>query len=189
MEAQKTHKIVSFVGGHTGEWKVAEIVPVIGSTLATPNYLSIHKEDLSLETEQASDWVLKGFASNLRYTTREEKNILDVNPSVLGKIENQFAVMIPIKKKETWWAMTQDERRKILEENSRHIEIGSKYLTSINRQLYHSRDLGEVFDFITWFEFSEENKSKFDELLAALRKTEEWSYVEREVEVRLMKII
>lgn len=85
--------------------------------------------------------------------------------------------------------MTQDERRKILEENSRHIEIGSKYLTSINRQLYHSRDLGEVFDFITWFEFSEENKTKFDELLAALRKTEEWSYVEREVEVRLVKTV
>jgi hypothetical protein len=47
------------------------------------------------------------------------------------------------------------------------------------------RELGEPFDFLTWFEWSEEHSSLFDELLGALRATEEWTYVEREVEVRL----
>jgi hypothetical protein len=55
----------------------------------------------------------------------------------------------------------------------------------VARKLHHSRDLGEPFDFLTWFEFSPRDEAAFDALLARLRSTEEWRYVEREVEVRL----
>ena len=52
---------------------------------------------------------------------------------------------------------------------------------------YHSRDLGEPFDFLTWFEFAPQHDAAFDELLGMLRSTEEWRYVEREVEIRLSR--
>jgi hypothetical protein len=60
-----------------------------------------------------------------------------------------------------------------------------KYLPAIARRLYQSRELGESFDFLTWFEYSPDDSNRFGELLAMLRATEEWQYVEREVHVRL----
>ena len=75
-----------------------------------------------------------------------------------------------------------------LEDKSRHIAGSMKYLPAIARQLYHCRDLGEPFDFLTWFEFAPEHEAAFDALLAELRASVEWAYVEREVEFRLKRI-
>ena len=71
------------------------------------------------------------------------------------------------------------------EETSHHTAIGLDYLPAIARRLHHSRDIGEPFDFLTWFEFAPQRKPEFDELLTRLRAAKEWSYVEREVEIRL----
>ena len=76
-----------------------------------------------------------------------------------------------------------DERREILEAKSHHIPGSSSSLQA--RQLYHCRDLGEPFDFITWFEYAPEHATMFEELVAMLRATEEWTFVEREVDLRL----
>ena len=96
----------------------------------------------------------------------------------------------PDKKSDAWWSLTQDERRDVLELQSRHIEIGLKYLPPIARRLHHCRDLGVVqpFDFLTWFEFAPAHESLFADLLQALRATPEWRYVEREMEVRLERV-
>lgn len=85
--------------------------------------------------------------------------------------------------------MTQDERRAIFENQSHHTATGLKYLPAIARRLHHCRDLptSEPFDFLTWFEFAERDAKLFDQLLLELRQTEEWKYVEREVEIRLIK--
>lgn len=95
--------------------------------------------------------------------------------------------MIAIRKTEAWWALAQDERRRIFEERSHHIRTGLAYLPAIARRLHHCRDLGseEPFDFLTWFEFAPRDAAAFDALVAALRGSEEWSYVEREVDLRL----
>ena len=53
------------------------------------------------------------------------------------------------------------------------------------RRLYHSRDLGEPFDFLTWFEFAPADQAGFDELVGMLRATDEWSFVDREIDIRL----
>jgi hypothetical protein len=50
----------------------------------------------------------------------------------------------------------------------------------------HRRDLGEPFDFSTWFEYAPDDARAVEELLARLRDTEEWKYVERETDVRLI---
>ncbi|MGH8472822.1 MAG: hypothetical protein ACREVJ_10305, partial [Gammaproteobacteria bacterium] len=58
----------------------------------------------------------------------------------------------------------------------------------IARRLHHSRDLGEPFDFITWFDYAPEHERDFDALLAELRAGEEWTYVEREIDIRLVQV-
>jgi len=49
------------------------------------------------------------------------------------------------------------------------------------RRLHHCRDLGEPepFDFVTLFDYSETDARAFDEMLAELRASEEWKYVEQ----------
>ncbi len=83
--------------------------------------------------------------------------------------------------------MPQDERRRIFEETSQHIRIGIEYLPGISRILHHCRDLetAEPFDFLTWFDFAPQHAQAFEEMVGQLRATEEWNYVEREVDVRL----
>jgi chlorite dismutase len=176
--------ITSFVGGMAGSWTILSCTAMAGQPIVNAKKLNIMTGEFD---NNNCNWILKGFKSNLRYTTKQEEEILDLNPSILGKPENNFAALIPIKKSEEWWLLAQDERRKILEEKSHHIEIGSRYLSPISRSLYHSRDIGEEFDFLTWFEFSENHIEKFNELAELLRKTEEWKYVIREVDIRLRK--
>ena len=53
-----------------------------------------------------------------------------------------------------------------------------------NTCLHHSRELGEPFDFLTWFEYAPEHADAFEELVRRLRSTAEWRYVEREVDIR-----
>jgi chlorite dismutase len=97
------------------------------------------------------------------------------------------AALIPIRKSDAWWELTQDERRAVFEARSRHIALGLEYLPAVARRLHHSRDLGEPFDFLTWFEYAPEAAADFEELVARLRATEEWTFVQREVDVRLTR--
>ena len=125
--------------------------------------------------------------SSLRYTERAEKQQLIAVQAGLGRSEATCAALIPIRKSQAWWELTQEERRKIFEDKSHHIASSLRFLPAIARQLYHCRDLGEPFDFLTWFEFAPAHASLFEELVGMLRRTEEWTYVEREVDVRVVK--
>ena len=64
-----------------------------------------------------------------------------------------------------------------------------KYVSAIARRLFHSRELLEPFDFLTWFEFTPEHEAAFDEMVHAMRETEEWKYVVREVDLRLTRAV
>lgn len=66
--------------------------------------------------------------------------------------------------------------------------IGATYAAIISRRLYHARDLGEPFDFLTWFEYTPQQAPAFEELVARLRGTPGWTYVEREVDIRLARV-
>jgi chlorite dismutase len=108
---------------------------------------------------------------------------------VLGRPEATLGALIPIKKSAKWWAMTQDERRAIFEERSKHVSIGLKYLPGVARRLHHCRDLEDdvPFDFITFFDYAPNDEAGFDAMLNELRATEEWNFVEREVDIRLVR--
>ncbi len=132
-----------------------------------------------------SSWVLQSFSSNIRYAKRDEISTLQAVQPGLNRSEAISAVLIPIKKSAQWWEMAQDERRAIFEEESHHTAVGLEYLPGVARRLLHCRDLGEPFDFLTWFEFAPAHTTAFNELLQRMRSSKEWEYVEREVEVRL----
>ena len=181
-------RMFSFVGGDTGPWRVVRVTAVMGEPLRRVNRVELVSDDAT-STAPDSAWVLRGITSNERYVTREEKSQLVAKQQGLGRSEATSAALIPLRKSAAWWALTQDERRAILEERSRHIQIGLRYLPEVARRLHHFRDLSaaEPFDFITWFEFAPTHERAFDNLLAELRASEEWKYVDREVDLRLVR--
>lgn len=176
--------IATFVGGLNGRWRIDSISAPVGSTLREAPRLDIVAGQLA-EPPVGSAWLLRGAASNLRYTSRSERAGLAAAQAPLGRAEATRAALIPIRKSGDWWALAQDERRAIFEEQSAHIAVGQRYLPAIARQLRHCRDLGEPFDFLTWFEYAPESEPAFEELLAALRGSAEWRFVDREVDIRL----
>lgn len=183
-----TSRLFSFVGGNVGPWRVASAWAVVGEPI-TQTARVIVLPDLVAEANSTAGWVLRGITSNERYVVRGEKDQLLAKQQGLGRPEATCAALIPIRKIPAWWALTQDERRAIFEEQSHHTRIGLNYLPAVARRLHHCRDLSgsEPFDFLTWFEFAPEHEASFDQMVAELRASPEWAYVEREVDIRLVR--
>lgn len=177
--------LFSFVAGDMGDWRIERMEMICGDGLPPARRLSMVRGDA--DADEGTAWVLRGVTSNLRYTTDVERRSLVSSQAGLGRSEARCAALIPISKSAQWWQLAQDERRRIFEETSHHIEIGHQYLPAVARQLHHCRDLGETFDFLTWFEYDASNEAAFDDLVRKLRETEEWRYVDREVDIRLMR--
>lgn len=176
----------SFVAGDRGTWTILRISAVTGDTLPAAVRLSVD-DGHAVTTPPSATWVLRGVAGHVRYVNHGEKATLAAVQPPLGRPQATLAAFIPVRKSAAWWELAQDERRNILEERSHHIAAGMKYLPAIARRLYQARELGEPFDFLTWFEYAKEHAAAFEELTALLRTTEEWKYVEREVDIRLAR--
>ncbi len=176
--------LFNFMGGEKGVWKIEIIKPIIGETI--PNAARLEIIEGKIE-HPAHHWILRGVTSFERYVTTNEKKALKAIQPPLNRPEAICAALIPIKKMPAWWELAPDERRRIFEAQSKHIEIGMKYLPAVARKLFHCREIGEHFDFLTWFEFAPEHAEAFEELLVFLRNSEEWTYVEREVDIRLSR--
>lgn len=181
-----------FRGGSTGEWRVTSQVTVTGEPLPAAPFLSIRPSldgpDLGLEGWEKGPWLLRGTNSHVRYSERAEVEALDERRAILGRPGSTRAALIPIRKSAAWWDLAQDERRRVMEADSHHIAQSIAYLPAIARRLYHCRDLIEPFDFLTWFEFAPEDEGLFDQLVAKLRASPEWDYVDREVDIRLERV-
>ena len=181
-----TERLFSFVGGNTGSWQVVEMKTITGMPLINVSNIDVISGPTLLSQDAA--WLLRGITSNERYLTQEEKQLLVAKQQGLGRPEATCAALIPIRKNVSWWNLAQDKRREIFEEQSRHVETGLRYLPAVARRLHHCRDLGsnEPFDFLTWFEYAPSDSSAFDKLTAELRASREWSYVDREIDIRLI---
>jgi len=176
---------VAFDGGAQGEWRVEAMTTLAGEPLAPVERLHVRTASRDLAAD--ARWTIQGVPSNMRYATRRELDALALVQPVLGRSNCTSAALIPIRKSAAWWMLAQDERRSIFEEDSRHNAIGMQYLPGVARRLLHARDLGGMFDFLTWFEFDEGMEASFDQLVSELRRTREWSYVDREIDIRLKK--
>jgi Chlorite dismutase len=133
----------TFTAGDSGHWQMLRVAPAIGEALSPATHLAVADGTTIAAPAAAADagWCLTGVASHVRYVERAEKNALVAVQAGLGRAEATRAALIPIKKSAAWWDLTQDERRKIFEDKSRHIAASMKYLPAIARQLYHARDL------------------------------------------------
>jgi hypothetical protein len=182
-----TQRIFGFMGGKTGFWRVVEMNTIAGAPLESVTRIDVIDREVSLPAGAA--WLLRGITSNERYVTRDERSKLVARQPGLGRPRSTHAALIPLRKNGAWWALAQDERRAIFEDQSTHIKTGLKFLPAVARRLHHCRDLGqnEPFDFLTWFEFSPADTGAFDELLGELRSSREWDYVEREIDIRLVR--
>ena len=176
--------LVHFTAGDTGEWAVREVRAVRGPALDLAPRLAVTEG----AAPPAGAWSLRGVVSSLRYTTAAERAALAAKQQGLGRPAARCAALIPIRKSAAWWALAQDERRAIMEERSRHNAVGMEYLPAIARRLHHSRDLGEGWDFLTWFEYAEADEPAFEQLLRRLRDSEEWRHVEAELDIRLERL-
>lgn len=160
---------------------------VVGAPLQPVTSLTSYPQHLLATDVPGSAWVLRGTNTQVRYVERDEQALLRAVQPSLGRQDCTHAALIPIRKNQAWWDLSQDERRAIFETRSQHIASTMKYLPAIARRLHQSRELGEPFDFLTWFEYAPEHVEVFEELVQSLRATEEWSYVDREIDMRLVR--
>ena len=87
----------TFIGGNTGSWRIVDLMPVVGETLAVAERLEISNESASVIPSGAK-WSLRGVASNERYTIRAEKDLLLGRQVALGRPEATCAALIPSRK-------------------------------------------------------------------------------------------
>jgi len=184
-EQSSDTNIVAFVAGPEGQWRIDGILAPKGETLPPAAHLAVIEGDGVDEAK--GRWVLRGVVLPAVYTNEGEDDALAAEQQPLGRPEARCATLIAVRKSPAWWAMSHDERRAVIEENSHHIAVGLEYLPAVARRLHHAHELSEPFDFLAWFEYAPADQDAFDELLGRLRATEEWSFVEREVDVRVTR--
>jgi hypothetical protein len=181
-----TGRLTHFVGGDTGEWAVTSQRVLTGPAIPQVARVSMVPSPKPVPGEAI--WKLRGVAND-RYTTLGEKQSLISTQAPISRREATRAALILLRKNDDWWKLAQDERRAIFEEQSHHIAIGMRYLPAIARKLLHCRDLGdeEPFDFLGFLDFAPNDEAALDEMLAELRATLEWSFMEREIDIRLSR--
>jgi len=138
-----------------------------------------------------------GVVQHSHYTSDQQRELLDrISLPELAASRNTIAVLIPIRKSEEWWSLSQDQRQAYFRRTQSwdgHTAIGLGFADRIFRRLYHSRYLGMRldYDFLTYFEFEEKYRRDFRALLSELRDTRlnpEWKFVDKEFEVWMTKI-
>ena len=123
--AASVARLFTFVGGNVGPWRVARVDCVTGEPLLAAERLSLTAGAVPVLPHGAA-WVLRGITSNERYVVRDEKVALLSKQESLGRAAFTWAALIPIRKTAAWWALAQDERRKVFEAQSEHIATGFK---------------------------------------------------------------
>jgi hypothetical protein len=178
----------TIIGGDSGPWSVVSQHTLAGAPIAHVAGVDV-VPGMGTHNAPHAAWTLRGVATNDRYTTRAEKAELVGRQAPIGRAQATRAALILLRKTTAWWSLAQDERRAILEEQSHHIAIGLGFLPAIARRLLHCRDTGtdEPFDFLGFLDFAPADEAAFDDMLGQLRATHEWSFYDREIDIRLSK--
>lgn len=183
-----TTRLFCFTAGDTGLWRITSMQAISGEPLASANRLNITADEETPANDHAK-WSLRGITSNERYVVNERRDEIIAKQLALGRTEASCAALIPLRKNADWWKLSQTKRQNIFEAQSQHANLGLEHFPTLARRLHHCRDLSvlQPFDFITWFEYTPDEEAAFNTLLAALRATAEWQFVERECDIRLAR--
>ncbi len=120
-------RLFTFIGGNTGPWSVIQCKTVTGDPISQPGKLDIINGSI-MALPAGARWLLRGVTIHGRYVERGEKVQLESTQESSGRPDATCGALIPIRKNATWWGLTQDERRAIFEDRSRHTATGLKYL-------------------------------------------------------------
>ncbi len=150
--------------------------------------------DLKRRITGAADMIILDGAERLpRYSSAEMQKFA-YKPALAresGRVSRN-AVIVPMNKAAAWWDKSALERHSYFyphhEDSSGspvkgHAKAAEAGITKIFRRLYHNPDgyqRPNEFDFITYFECTDENMPVFDQICRALRderQNPEWKYV------------
>jgi hypothetical protein len=162
--------LVAFVAGSEGLWRIEGITAPVGESLAPAARLAV-TEGPHAETAEGR-WVLRGVVAGQGEDARADQ-------LPLGRPEARCAALLAVRMSPVWWERAEEDRRAL----SANIEHGP----AISRRIHRARDRDEPFDVLTWFEFAPDQQGDVQEMVARLRDSGEWSYVEREVDIRLIR--
>lgn len=176
--------LYNYVGGVSGAWEVTSLVARRGDSLAAVSHVDIVNGPLR-RTPVGTVWLMSGLVRNTRYVSREEV----LPPGAPRPVEQSptCAALIPIRRSPEWWQLGQAARRELLQSQSRRTPVGFRFLSAILRTWQHRLDLSEQFDCVTWFEYEPRDSAAFEDLLADWRASEEWKYIDRECDIRLVR--
>ena len=162
--------LVAFVAGSEGLWLIEGMSAPVGEPLPPAARLAVVE---GAEAEIAEGrWVLRGVVAGQGEDARADQ-------LPLGRPEARCAALVAVRMAPAWWERAEEDRRAL----SANIEHGP----AVSRRIHRARDRDEPFDVLTWFEFPPDRQPEVDEIAARLRDSEEWSYVEREVDIRLIR--
>jgi hypothetical protein len=148
--------------------------------------------------------VLEGAERATRYTSAEMHNYAykSAQPRMSGRTARN-AIIMPMSKAAAWWEKSALERHAYFyphQDSSGcpvkgHAKAAEPGISTIFRKLYHNPDgyqRPNEFDFITYFESTDENLPVFERICAALRderQNPEWKYVTEGPEWRGRRVL
>ena len=143
-------------------------------------------------------YALAGCTQHLHYTSDVQRDrLLDISLKEIPPNEQPLAVLIPIRRADSWWNLGHNTRWMNMNGSASHRghnAIGEDFAPQIFRQLVHSRYLDSSkrpYDFLTYFEFQPSARETFNSLLHKLRdiaSNPEWAHVEMEQEIWMRKM-
>ena len=158
--------LVAYVGGFEGPWRVEGITAPHGEPLAPAARLAVVEGPGAAEA--SGRWVLRGVVEGEG----------EIGQSPLGRPEARCAALLALRTAPAWRDLGGDERRKL---------GGGLAAPAVGHRRHRSLDPDEPYDTLHWFEFSPQEQGPFNELVDALRASDAWSYVERELDVRVIR--
>lgn len=171
--------LVAFVAGFEGLWLIEGISAPVGEPLPPAARLAViegadaeHPRSAHAGRTGEPRWVLRGVVAGQGEDARADQ-------LPLGRAEARCAALLAVRMAPGWWERAEEDRRAL----SANVEHGP----TVSRRILRARDRDEPFDVLTWFEFPPDRQPEVDEITARLRDSEEWSYVEREVDIRLIR--
>jgi hypothetical protein len=184
-----TEEFYNYVGGSSGAWEVTAFSALRGEPLATVTHVDIVNGRLDRIPAGAS-WILSGLVRNTRYVTREELVPPGKRRFAAHSPSPTCAALIPIRRSAAWWDLDVEARRELQHPQSQRAPFGLQYLQYLSAMIHrwqHRRDLSDQLDNVTWFEYEPRDATAFDDLLADWRASEEWTYIDRECDIRLVR--
>lgn len=161
---------VAFVAGFDGRWMVEGISAPVGDPLPPAARLAV-VEGADAEVADGR-WVLRGVVSGQGEDARTDQ-------LPLGRPEARCAVLLAVRMTPDWWERAEEDRRAL----SATIEHGP----AISRRIHRALDRKEPFDVLTWFEFPPNQHAEVNDMLTGLRGSQEWPFVERAVQIHLIR--